>query len=121
MTSRTVLTNIEAAFNQMNKTQTQLSSGIALTKPSDNPYAVSQALGYKSDLAANAQYQSNVSSATSWLSATDTALSGMNKDLATARDLVVQGSNGTLSQSDMNAIADQLDQLAESIKSAGNT
>jgi flagellar hook-associated protein 3 FlgL len=121
MTSRTVLSNLEAAYNQMSETQTQLSSGVMLSKPSDNPYAVSQALSYTSELAANTQYQSNVSDATAWMSATDTSLSSMNNDLQTARDLVVQGSNGALSQTDMNAIADQLDQLAESVKSEANT
>ncbi len=121
MTTRTVLANLEGAFNQMNATQTELSTGVKLTKPSDDPFAVSQALAYKSELAANAQYQSNVSDSTAWLSATDTALSSMNNDLTTARSLVIQGSNGALSQSDMNAIADQLDQLAESVKSEANT
>jgi flagellar hook-associated protein 3 FlgL len=121
MTTRTVLYDLENAYNQMNETQTQLSSGVDLTKPSDNPFGVSQALSVKSDLASNAQYQSNVSNSTAWLSATDTALSSLNNDLATARDLVVQGSNGALSQSDLNAIADQLDQLADSVKSEGNT
>jgi flagellar hook-associated protein 3 FlgL len=121
MTSRTVLSDLEATYAQMTQTQTQLSSGVSLTKPSDNPYGASQALTYKSELAANAQYQSNVSDGTSWLSATDTALSSMNNDLATARDLVVQGANTSLTQSDMNAIADQLDQLAESVKSEANT
>ncbi len=121
MTSRSVLSDLENTYNQMSVTQNQLSSGVTLTKPSDNPFGVSQALSYKSELAANTQYQSNVSNATAWLSATDTALSSMNNDLATARDLVVQGSNGALSQSDMNAIADQLDQLADSVKSEGNT
>jgi len=120
MTSRSVLADLENVYNQVTATQNQLSSGRRLTKPSDDPFGTSQALGYKSGLAANVQYQSNVSSATSLLSATDTALSSMNDDLGRARDLVVQGANSTLSQTDKNAIADELDQLAESVKSAGN-
>ena len=120
MTSRSVLSDLENVYNQVTQTQTELSSGKKLTKPSDDPFGTNQALGYKSELAANVQYQSNVSSATSWLSATDTALSSMNDDLGRARDLAVQGANTSLSQSDKNAIADELDQLAESIKSAGN-
>jgi flagellar hook-associated protein 3 FlgL len=121
MTSRSVLTDLENAYSQVSQTQNALSSGKQLTKPSDNPLGTSQALGYKSELAANVQYQSNVSAATSWLSSTDTALTSMNDDLGRARDLVVQGANTTLSQTDKNAIADELDQLAESVKSSGNT
>jgi flagellar hook-associated protein 3 FlgL len=121
MTSRSVLSDLENTYNAMAKTQTQLSSGVTLTKPSDNPFGASQALTYKSELAANTQYQANVSNGTAWLSATDTALSSLNSDLATARDLVIQGSNGALSQTNLNAIADQLDQLAESVKTEANT
>jgi flagellar hook-associated protein 3 FlgL len=121
MTDRTVLANLESTYNQLSQTQTELSSGTMLTKPSDNPFGVSEALSYTSELAANTQYQSNVSDGSSWMAATDTALSSMNNDLETAQNLVIQGANGSLSQSDLNSIATQLNQLAESIKTAGNT
>ena len=55
------------------------------------------------------------------MSATDTALSSMNSDLQSAQTLVIQAGNGALSQSDLTAISDQLNQLADSIKSTGNT
>jgi flagellar hook-associated protein 3 FlgL len=121
MTSRSVLADLENVYNQLTQTQNELSSGVKLTKPSDDPFGASQALQYKSEIAANVQYQSNVSSATDWLSTTDTALSSMNDDLGRVRDLVVQGANGSLSQTDMDSIADELDQLADSVKSAANT
>jgi flagellar hook-associated protein 3 FlgL len=121
MTDRTVLANLENTYNQLSTTQTELSSGTTLTKPSDNPFAVSEALNYTSELAANTQYQSNVSDGSSLMAASDTALSSMNNDLQTAQNLVIQGANGALSQSNLDAIATQLNQLAESIKTAGNT
>jgi flagellar hook-associated protein 3 FlgL len=121
MTDRTVLANLENTYNQLSQTQTELSSGTQLTKPSDNPFAASEALDYTSELAANTQYQSNVSDASSWMGATDTALSSMNNDLQTVQNLVIQGANGSLSQSDLDAIATQLNQLADSVKTDGNT
>jgi flagellar hook-associated protein 3 FlgL len=121
MTARSVLTDIQNVQQQLTQTQNELSSGLKLTKPSDDPYGTSQALFYKGELAANQQYQTNAGDATSWLSATDTALSSINSDAQRARDLILQGSNGTLSQTDMDSIADELDQLADSIKSSGNT
>jgi flagellar hook-associated protein 3 FlgL len=45
----------------------------------------------------------------------------MGSDASRARDLVLQGANGTLSLSQRGAIASELDQIAEAIKSAGNT
>jgi flagellar hook-associated protein 3 FlgL len=55
------------------------------------------------------------------MSATDTALSSMNNDLQTAQNLVIQAANGALSPTDLASIADQLTQLADSVKSEANT
>ena len=121
MMTRTVLADIENVAGKMTQTQERLSSGKQLTKPSDDPFATSRALLYRGDIAASQQYQTNVSDGTSWLDASDTALANMTSDAQRARDLVLQGSNGTMSQSARDAIASELDQLAESIKSSGNT
>jgi flagellar hook-associated protein 3 FlgL len=121
MTSRTVLSDIQNVQSQLTETQERLSSGKQLTKPSDNPFGTSRALLYSGEIAANNQYQSNVGEASSWLSTTDTALTSINSDAARARDLLLQGANGTMGQTDKDAMADELDQLADSIKTAGNT
>lgn len=121
MTDRTVLSNLESVYNQLNTTEEQLSSGTDLTEPSDNPVGVSEAMNYNAELAANTQYQANVSDGTSWMSATDSALSSINSDLQTAQNLVIEAANGSNSQSDLSSIADQLNQLAESVKTTANT
>ncbi|HVU76483.1 MAG TPA: flagellar hook-associated protein FlgL [Gaiellaceae bacterium] len=121
MTARTVLADIQNVQAQLTETQNRLSSGKQLTKPSDDPFGTSRALLYRGELAANTQYQSNVNEATSWLNTTDTALGSISDDAARARDLLLQGANGSMSQTDKDAIADELDQLADSIKTAGNT
>jgi flagellar hook-associated protein 3 FlgL len=121
MTARTVLSDIQNVQSQLTATQNKLSSGKQLTKPSDDPFGTSRALLYRGELAANTQYQSNVNAATAWLNTTDTALGSISDDAARARDLLLQGANGSMSQTDKDAIADELDQLADSIKTAGNT
>lgn len=121
MTARTVLSDIQNVQSQLTATQNKLSSGKQLTKPSDDPFGTSRALLYRGELAANTQYQSNVNGATAWLNTTDTALSSISDDAGRARDLLLQGANGSMSQTDKDAIADELDQLADSIKTAGNT
>lgn len=121
MTARTVLADIQNVQSQLTDTQNKLSSGKQLTKPSDDPFGTSRALLYRGELAANTQYQSNVNAATAWLNTTDTALSSISDDAGRARDLLLQGANGSMSQTDRDAIADELDQLADSIKTAGNT
>jgi flagellar hook-associated protein 3 FlgL len=121
MTSRTVLADIENVQAKLTQTQNKLSSGKQLTKPSDDPFGTSRALLYRGELAANTQYQTNAGEANSWLSTTDTALGSVSDDAARARDLLLQGANGSYSQTDKDAMADELDQLADSIKTAGNT
>jgi flagellar hook-associated protein 3 FlgL len=121
MISRGVLSDIQSVYAQLANTQNTLSSGKQISKPSDDPFGTSRALLFRGELAANKQYQTNVGEATSWLSTTDTALSSVNDDTQRARDLILQGANGTMSQTDRDAIADELEQLAESIKTAGNT
>ena len=118
--SRTVLTDIQNASARLAKTQQKISSGKELTVPSDSPYLVSRALQLRTQLEANQQYQENVSQAQAWQSATDSALTAINKYTLRARDLVVRAGSGTLSQSDLDAIAKEVDQLAAAIKTEGN-
>jgi flagellar hook-associated protein 3 FlgL len=121
MTSRNVLADIQNVQQQLTTTTDRLSSGKQITQPSDDPFGTSRALLYRGEIASNTQYQKNANEATSWLNTTDTALSSISSDASRARDLLLQGANGSMSQTDKDAIADELDQLADSIKTAGNT
>lgn len=121
MLSTTLLGDLEQVSNQYAATQQKLSSGKELQKPSDDPFAVSRALQLRSELAANQQYQDNVQSAQGWQSATDTALANIGDLALRARDLVVQGANGSLGDDDRTSIAAEIDQLIGSITSAANT
>jgi flagellar hook-associated protein 3 FlgL len=121
MVTRTVLSDIQDVYGKLSRTQEKLSSGKQLTKPSDDPFATSRALLYRSGLDANQQYQTNVDEAKSWLDATDTALQQVVSSARDARTLLLQGANGSNSQVQRDAIATQLDQIAESIKTIGNT
>jgi len=120
MTNRTLLANIESAAARVAKAQAKLSSGKELNAPSDDPYAVGRALQLRSELGEVQQYQRNVSDAQGLQQAMDTTLSSVNDYVLRARDLVVQGANGALGQSDRNAIADEIDQITDGIKSAAN-
>jgi flagellar hook-associated protein 3 FlgL len=121
MTSRNVLADIQNVQQKLTTTTDRLSSGKQITQPSDDPFGTSRALLYRGEIAANTQYQTNTNQATAWLNSTDTALSSISSDAARARDLLLEGANGSMSQTDKDAIADELDQLADSIKTAGNT
>jgi flagellar hook-associated protein 3 FlgL len=121
MVNRGVLSDLQNVYSRLSKTQERLASGKQLTRPSDDPFGTSRALLYRTGLAANQQYQTNVTDATAWLDTTDTALLQMNSDLTRVRTLVLQGANGSNSQVQRDALATELDQIADSIKSSANT
>jgi flagellar hook-associated protein 3 FlgL len=118
--SRTVLTDLQGVAARLAKTQQKISSGKELTAPSDNPYLASRALQLRSDLEANKQYQRNVTEAQAWQTTTDTALNAINGYVLRARELTVRAGSGTLSQTDLNAISKEIEQLAAAVKNEGN-
>ena len=121
MLTNTLLSDLQGITGRMQETQSQLSSGMRIQKPSDDPFGTSRALDFRADLASNAQYQTNVNDGSAWLSATDTALGDMSSLVLRARDLTVQGANGSNGASSNADIAAEIDQIIESIKSEANT
>ena len=120
MTTRSVLSDLNRIAAQQDLTRRQMSSGKAITKPSDDPYGAARAMSLRTDLAGVEQHQRNVDEAQSWMSATSTTLSSITDLAQKARELTVQGATDTLSQSGRDAIADQIDQLIAGMKQEGN-
>jgi flagellar hook-associated protein 3 FlgL len=120
MTSRNLLSDLNAANARLRKTQEQLSSGKLLTKPSDDPSQVARAIMLRGDLEAAQQFQQNASEATGWTDVTDSALKSVADVLLRVRELTVQGANGTAGPESHKAIAQELRQLIDSVKTAGN-
>lgn len=121
MMNSQVLSGLESVTEQISKTEQELSSGLKLTQPSDNPYGVATALQFRDSLAQTKQYETNVGDAQSWQSATDTALSQINSMVQRVHDLVVQGASSTTDNTGRAAIAAEVSQLVDEIKQTGNT
>jgi flagellar hook-associated protein 3 FlgL len=120
MTARLVLSDIEQSSAALARTQQRLSSGKQIAVPSDDPYGTTRALQLRSQLAGNQQYQRNVQDASSWQDATDTALSQITDMAQRARELLVQGASDTTSPEARSAIASEIDQIVDSVKSQAN-
>lgn len=120
MVSGRVLSDLQNVSYNLSKTQEKLSSGRELTKPSDDPYATSKALSLSTDLEATQQYERTVNDATSWANLTETTFSSINDAAQRARTLLVQAGNDTNGTTSRSAIADEIDQLIDSIKGDAN-
>jgi len=121
MSTRATLRDLNEGFARLNRLQGRLSSGKQIERPSDDPYGTSRALALRGELGGIDQFQRNVDDGTGWLNTCDTALGQMSDMLGRVRELLVQGGNDTAGPSERRAMADEIDQLAESLKQEANT
>jgi len=99
----------------------QLSTGKQLQNPSDDPARVAQDLTLHTAIDATNQQSTNVQSAVSELTTTDSALSSLTSVLQSARQLAIQGSTDNLTDQQRTALGNQIDQLLQQSIAVGNT
>jgi flagellar hook-associated protein 3 FlgL len=121
MLNSQLLRNLNNNLGRMDNLQNQLATGRKINKPSDDPVGISFSLRYRSELAANDQYQKNVDATISYLDFTDSTLDQMGSVMQRARELAVQGANGTNSDDSLNAIKTEIDQLYAQLTNVGNS
>src|SRR3954468_2396896 len=120
MMSRSVLSDLNDIATKQAQTRREMSSGKAITKPSDDPHAAGRALPLRREVAGTNKHTRNDQEAQGWMTVTDAALSQITDMAQSSRELVVQGSTDTLPQTSRNAIADQIDQLIAGMKQEAN-
>lgn len=125
VTDGMLITNFLNDYNnnleRLQKNQNMLSTGKRISRPSDDPVAVATSLRIRTDMTRNDAYTKNADDAKSWLDITDTALNQLGSLLQRTRELAVQGANGTLTQEDMQKIANEIEQLKAQMIQVGNT
>jgi len=121
MMTQDLLRNLEATQGRMSQIQNQMSSGYRITRPSDDPVGIQNALRMKSNISAVEQWKSNADEALGLMDTTDGTLADMTSMLQRVKELAVQGSNGTLSESDRQSIAIEVDQISEQLRLLANT
>ena len=120
MLGRRLLADLHASTSRLATSQRQIASGKRIEKPSDDALGTHTALRLRGQLDGIASDQRSISDAQGWLDTTEGALADVTDIVQRARELALKGVNGTLSQSDRNKIADEVEQLIESTKSAAN-
>jgi flagellar hook-associated protein 3 FlgL len=115
-----MLRNMSANLNRLDKYQSQLATGRKIRVPSDDPVGASRSLRARTDLARNQQYAKNVDDAMSWLDMTESSLTELNSVLQRAKEITVQGANGSLADEDRQKVAQELEQLKQHVLQVGN-
>jgi flagellar hook-associated protein 3 FlgL len=121
MMNTQMMRNLTNNLGRMNNMQNQLSTGMRINKPSDDPVGITFALRYRSELDSNDQYIDNVSSAISMLEYTDTTIGQAGDVMHRFKELLVQGSNGTLEQTNLDAIKSEISQLYNQMVEIANS
>lgn len=121
MMSQRMLENLWASMRRLDKWNQQLSTGRRISLPSDDPADTETAMRLRTLLREGEQYMRNVDDALAWLEATDAALNHATQVLQRARELIIYGGNGTLTDEARQALATEMNQLIHDLFAVANT
>jgi flagellar hook-associated protein 3 FlgL len=115
------LKHLSNSYKRLGKLQDQLATGKKITRPSDDPVVAMKGMYYRSNLQEIEQYKRNLSELYLWMENSEAGIEQANSGLQRVRELVIQGSNGTLSPEDLQSIAKEIAQIKEDLISVANT
>ncbi|MGD0492541.1 MAG: flagellar hook-associated protein FlgL [Steroidobacteraceae bacterium] len=115
------LSSLNELESNIATTQNGISSGLAYTTASENPVSAGLVSGYNQVLAQSQQFTSNGQSAQGSLNIEDNALTQVQSQLQSLRDLALEANNATESGANLSAIATQAQQIQQSLLSIANT
>jgi flagellar hook-associated protein 3 FlgL len=114
------LFNVNNTQVRINEYQNQLSSGIRVNEPSDDPEAADLILRLNASLGRNEQFSSNIGSAQSMLSTSTDALDGIQQIIGQLQTTMAQVSNGA-ETSALPTFADTVDGFLNQAVALANT
>lgn len=120
MVAASTLGDLSSALSSLQRSTDELSSGRTILEPSDNPYGASRVIDLQSQLDGLTSYERNAQSGISWEGTASSAMASMNSSLQRVRELVLEAANGTSGQQELEAIAQQVEQLTEGVKQDAN-
>jgi flagellar hook-associated protein 3 FlgL len=113
--------NLQSSLSALAIAQQRAITGLKLQRPSDDPAGAVSSLQLRAQQAQNDQYARNITDGVAWTTAADSALSQTSTLIRQARDAVIQAGNGSLNQSALDALADQLSGIRDSLLTQANT
>lgn len=121
MISNQIIENLNIDLARLQEIHQQVSTGKRINKPSDDPLAAYRIVNLEEALAGVDQYQRNAGFVKNWVNASETSLQDAADTIIRANTLAVRGANDvTLSQHELDAIADEVNGLLENVFKSGN-
>jgi flagellar hook-associated protein 3 FlgL len=116
-----IMRNIQDQLSMQDKLFQQISSNKVIEKASDNPVDAGRIMSTKSQIDRNTEFQSTINLGNVWTNVTTTALNSASETWKRVEELGVSAADGTKSASDLEAIAEELDQLLQHLIQVANT
>lgn len=123
-TSQTYNSALNSMLDQqsrLNETQLKLSEGKRILNPSDDPIGSGIALNLRQQIESAKQFSKNGQTAQTSLEITESSLANVTDILNRIRELVLQGSNGTLSYADRDSLATEIERRYDELLGIANT
>ncbi len=121
MMTNNFMRDLNYNLTNMQKLQTQLTTGKEFKKPSDDPFKVARSMQLYSDIGANKQYNENVKDIINWLDTTDTAMGQANNVFQRVHELMISAGNGGYSDDERRAVKDEINERISEFSQILNT
>jgi flagellar hook-associated protein 3 FlgL len=115
-----VESNLQASLSRLQQLQQQMSSGKAVSRPSDSPTSAVSALRFRAEIRRGEQLQRNADDADSRLSMADRTITDQIDIVNRARNLALQGINASSGPQAREALAAEVEQLRQAAISNAN-
>jgi flagellar hook-associated protein 3 FlgL len=104
----------------LQQTQQKISTGIKITKPSDDPIASISIINLEQEIALTERYNTNIDVAESLLTTEETTLQSFNNILQRVRALILSGGNPTYGDVERASLAREADGLLDQLVGLAN-
>jgi len=108
-----VLSNLGKIVSDINRVNSQISSGKRMSKISEDPVGLVSALGLRTNITQIAQYQRNLQFGDSMISTAESAFDSMKELAIRGKELAIQMANGTMTQENRTSAAEEVRHLWE--------
>ena len=116
-----LLDNMQSAMQKLQLAQTQMATGKRILKPSDDPLAISKALGLRTLFADDQQYLRNIEDALDWIDNTEPVVDGIVSVITELKEIAIEGASDTKSEHERSILAQQVEGLIDRLVGLANT
>ena len=116
-----VLYNMNATMERLQRYQTQLATGKRLLRPSDDPVCASKSVTMRALLADSQQFLSNIDDGIGWLDNTEPVIDEILTLVMDFKDIAIKGANDTNSESERAVLAEEIERLLEELVRLADT